>query len=562
MSISIWQMRRAQPEVLQEVSAGLERDRLAWVQVIAFVLSARAGAAWRGPAASAATTRETLVAKQIRSVCLGLAATSSALRHAANRLEAARQIMVRADRLARDAGGWIDADGRLVIPARPPLTDPIAQTVRARDDERTRWEVTSLIERALHAGSAVDRDLGRALHEGVVPNGCAPGPPPGPVIPPPPLTRIDSGASDADVFASAAWWRSVSNEERRAVITTHPEWIGNRDGIPGRDRHEANLILLARAEAEVASDPDIRGSRPSAMSMALAGPGMRGGSPARDRYLDLQAVRDVIGRGNPPRQLLVLDVSGEMLRTAVAIGDVDTADHVATFVGGFTTTPRGGLRGHDTEMAQVRTRTGQIAAESGMAEALTAQVVWMGYAAPRRDEVLNLLGRSVLVERTAKAAAPALARFINGIDASRDAPPHQVIDAHSYGSVVAAHTLTRNTGVDDVVMLGSPGVGGGSSSLAEGGLKAGSLNVVAAQNDLVAGSDWFTGNPTEIPGALVLSSDWSYIPGLPLGTGTASKGHSNYFAAGSTSVENLAAVTLDRKDLLILDGERRKGGGR
>lgn len=562
MSIAVSQLRRAQPEVLDEVSAGLERDRLAWMHVIAFVLSARTGAAWRGPAASAATAREAQVAKQIRILCLGIAETSSGLCHAANRLEAAREIVARADRLAHDAGGWIDADGRLILPARQPLADPIAQTVQAREDERTRWEVTSLIERVLHAANAVDDDLSRVLHHGPVTQGRLQGRPPGPALPPPPLIRIDSDAPDADVFASAAWWRVLSNEERRTVITTHPEWIGNRDGIPARDRHEANLILLARAEVEVASDPEIRGSRLRGMSMAFAGPGMRGESAAMDRYLDLQAVREVLGRGDPPRRLLLLDTSGEMVRTAVAIGDVDTADHVATFVGGFTTTPRGGLRGHDTTMAHVHTRTGQIAAESGVAKASTAEVVWMGYAAPQQDEVLDLWGRSVLVTRTARAAAPALARFVNGIDVSRDVPPHQVIDAHSYGSVVAAHTLTRNTGVDDVVLLGSPGLAGAFSSLAQGGLKPGSLNVVAAPDDRVARSGWFPSNPAQIPGALVLSSDWSYVPELPLGTGTASKGHSNYFTSGSTSVENLAAVTLGRKDLLILDGERRKGGGR
>lgn len=563
MSIGVLQVRRGRPELLREVAAGLERDRLAWLQVIAFVLAARSGAAWRGPAATASADREQGIAARIRAACVGLAVTAGALRHAADRLEGARSLVTRADRLARDAGGWVDLDGRLVLPTRPTLEDPISQAVRAREDERTRWEVAGLLRQATEAGTAVDRDLGRDLRQALHPNACVSGPPPGPAIPPPPPIR--SGAAGVgEVFASAAWWRVLSGQERQVVIATHPEWIGNRDGIPARDRHQANLILLARAQAQIAADPEIRqawwirGTSSGPGDLGL--PALIGAGPAMDRYLDLRAVRQVIDRGDPPRQLLSLDGAGDRLRAVVGIGDVDTADHVATFVGGFTTTPRGSLGRYDTQLAQVRDRTGQIARTSGMADATTAQVVWLGYDAPQQHEVLDPWGRSVLSEQTAKEAAPALARFVNGIDAARDVPPHQVIDAHSYGSVVAAHLLTHNTGVDDVVLLGSPGVGGAFTSLAGAGLKPGALNVLAADWDAVAHSGWFTGDPTEVPGALVLSSGWSLVPDLPLGTGAASSGHSDYFTAGSTSVENLAAVTLGRRDLLILDGERRKGG--
>ena len=51
------------------------------------------------------------------------------------------------------------------------------------------------------------------------------------------------------------------------------------------------------------------------------------------------------------RRLLLLDVTGRHPRVAVSIGELDTAAHVATFVGGFTTTVRGDLDRHDRDLA-------------------------------------------------------------------------------------------------------------------------------------------------------------------------------------------------------------------
>ena len=40
------------------------------------------------------------------------------------------------------------------------------------------------------------------------------------------------------------WWMSLSREEQETIITSHPEWIGNLNGIPVDDRSDANVNRL------------------------------------------------------------------------------------------------------------------------------------------------------------------------------------------------------------------------------------------------------------------------------------------------------------------------------
>ncbi|MGH3904736.1 MAG: alpha/beta hydrolase [Pseudonocardiaceae bacterium] len=49
----------------------------------------------------------------------------------------------------------------------------------------------------------------------------------------------------------------------------------------------------------------------------------------------------------------MLDTGGQRVKATVAIGNVDTADHVAVFTPSFTSTVEGNLAGYD-EMALLR----------------------------------------------------------------------------------------------------------------------------------------------------------------------------------------------------------------
>ena len=47
------------------------------------------------------------------------------------------------------------------------------------------------------------------------------------------------------------WWTSLTDAQRKNIINKHPAWIGNLNGIPMNDRHQANLVWLPIMQAEI-----------------------------------------------------------------------------------------------------------------------------------------------------------------------------------------------------------------------------------------------------------------------------------------------------------------------
>lgn len=545
MSLVLGKLRVARPDVLRDVASQVRLERQRVEQVLGELVAARvAGLGWTGPAALAAAVEHDRLVRELVSTGRALASTLAALLEAADDLEAALALVRRADAVAADARGHLDEQGHLVLPARlDRLGEPAGAVLAAREDERTRWEVGALISRALTQADAADRALARALAEAVVDNSCflrAEGAQAS--LAPPAL----AGVREATPFSNAVWWQALTSRERAWVIREHPEWVGPRDGVPAAARHEANLTLLARAEHQAAAALEAATGGRRVPFDALLGVGMEGqvvGLQERKRVAELEAVRAVIEqRDGVPRQLLLLDLSGPLVGAAFALGDVDRAEHVTTFVGGLSTTVGSGARRYDRAFARMRAK-GQ--AQAGGAD--LAIITWMGYPAPQATEVLSPGGRSVLSDRVAREHAAALTAFVNGIDAAREGSPHQTLWAHSYGSVLGGQALMRNSGLDDVVLFGSPGVA--FTSLSEAGLKPGSLNVLRADWDLVAYSGWHLTDPLDIPGATELSTDTSKPSGL--NAGLPATGHSDYLKAGSTSEHNLVAVAVGRRDLVI-----------
>jgi pimeloyl-ACP methyl ester carboxylesterase len=259
-------------------------------------------------------------------------------------------------------------------------------------------------------------------------------------------------------------------------------------------------------------------------------------------------VRAVLARQDGARrQLLLLDVGGRHPRAAVAIGEVDAAPHVATFVGGFTTTVGGDLDRYDRDLARLRSSS------SGMAHGDVAVVTWLGYAAPQADEVLTP-SRTVISSGVAARGGEELAAFVTGLDASREVPADQSVLAHSYGSVVLSFALRRPTGIDRAALFGSPGTGGAVRSVVDTGLKPGAFNVLGSIDDPVVAAGRVVLGPSaaSVVGARTLST---YAPG---GEGTpgarrTSRGHSDYLKVGSDSAFNLAAVVADRGDATVAE---------
>jgi hypothetical protein len=549
-TFDVARVRTARPGALELAARRLTQSRLEVQAVVADLLHRR-GSTWSGPASSAAAERQVTLVAGLARLAACLAASSTALQDGATRLQAAQDLLARADERAASDGAWLGHDGTLFLPVRATGLDPVLEAHRARRDELLREEVHTYLRQAVRIATDVDAGLAADLLSGARGGRsamdllAARGTPPVPV--PPVVVHDASGA-----YASAAWWRCLTEAERNAVVHEHPQWVGARDGIPAVARHEANLVLLA--EAERAASSAYEAARRDPRSRRTAGAVAR----TRDRVEDLRAIRAVIGRRDGvARRLVLVDATGADVKVVLAQGDVDRAEHVVTFVGGMGTTARGDLERYDDLFAPLRR---QALTEANGTD--VAIVTWMGYEAPQADEVLTSIDRSVLNPKLARDNADELAAFVTGVGAARDRRVHQTVWAHSYGSVLAGHALLLTSSVDDVAVFGSPGVP--FDRIERTGLKPGSFNVLSAAHDLVARPGWplHGQRPDTVRGAVSLSTTslkdptracnaWRAIGAGADEPARTSTGHSDYLRAGSVSADNLVAVAVGRRDLTV-----------
>ena len=279
--------------------------------------------------------------------------------------------------------------------------------------------------------------------------------PPMPLAPPPPPPTTGSPAGNA------AWWKSLSTLQQERVIRTHPDWIGNRDGVSFVARDLANRALLAvdrgflltgKARLETAlashwSSGAIDTHYPDAAALAQV----------KDQLASITAIETTLARGD--RQLLLLDLSKARAQAAIANGNVETADNVAVFVPGMDSNVTDTMKEYDTEMRHMQQRAQQecIRAEPSQSST-TATVTWIGYQTPQWGLDLLNPATSVASDTTAKTGAASLVPFLRGVGTARDHDAHLTLLGHSYGSTTAGLALRQETGVDDAVFFGSPGL--------------------------------------------------------------------------------------------------------
>ncbi|HEX5967126.1 MAG TPA: alpha/beta hydrolase [Intrasporangium sp.] len=536
--IRVRHIRAFRSSVVLEVAQRLEAQRRRVIVATDAVLRARAaGDSWTGPAAVAAAARQVGVLAALADVAVRLAATAAVLHGLAGRMEACGALVRRAERMASDRGAWTDDLGLVHVPHRWHTGDPTMDAHVGRLDALMVDEVRRCLDEAVRVAEATDVEVHRALlgaasHQLAAGVGDDLG-----VVPPPPE---GAGGHPDGAFANAAWWRSLTVAERRWAIGHHPEWVGPRDGIPAWDRHQANLKLLARARVEAAEQ--LRRAGPRARHTDVV---------AWERVASIAAIDAVLGkRDGVTRHLLLVDITGPVVRAVTTVGNVDRAGHVATYIGGLSTSPHKDLLTFDErfvglgKLAQTQTRGSGNAADAAI-------VLWMGYPAPQwRDGALG--NRSVLRDDLAREWADDLASFTNGITASRDDPPHQALWAHSYGSVVAGFALQHVMQMDDVALFGSPGTA--LHSLADAGLKPGALNVLAAPTDPIAHTGWHGRDPRDIPGVAILSATCALKPGSTNQLLMGSFLHSDYTDEGTTSEHNLAAIVAGRPEQRVWPG--------
>lgn len=290
-------------------------------------------------------------------------------------------------------------------------------------------------------------------------------------------------------------WRRFDADTRERFITQHPALVGNTDGIPFEDRYRANHLLVERdwAAAE-AVDPE--GKHTAALAFLR----------------DQQVVVYQPGQG----------------RVATVEGNIATAKNVAVFVPGtsssFDDFP-GGTNGTWDKAHQIRIAADRAAGDD------TAVVAWLGYDAP------PALPDAARGDR-ASAGALLLTSFTTGIGLGGR---HLTLVGHSYGSTVIGYGMLDGAPAQDVVVLGSPGMG--VDHEADLHLPAGGhVYAERASRDPVSDLEAF-GNDPSMPtfGGVRMTTNGAEMPDVT--------GHSRYFTPESVSVANIGRVVAGQPPL-------------
>ncbi|MFC8284542.1 alpha/beta hydrolase [Streptomyces cyaneofuscatus] len=258
-----------------------------------------------------------------------------------------------------------------------------------------------------------------------------------------------------------AWWDGLSPERRERYIELTPERIGNLDGIPVAARDAANRKHLPELIRKLeGTDTD----------------------KARKQLAGLREIdRQLKENGQPPMFLIGIGGQGNG-RAIVSFGNPDASRHVSAYVPGLNTSL-------DEEFAKNdlgRARDTAIGAQ-GYDES-TASIVWLGYDAPQLPDGDGVAGYFAVMG-TARAEKGGLAYrdFMGGIAATNgNEDPHLTAIGHSYGSRTlgaAAAVPGGIPGVDDIILVGSPGVG--VDHAVELGVGSRHVFVGAAANDPV-----------------------------------------------------------------------------
>jgi hypothetical protein len=430
---------------------------------------------WESPAADAARGK---IAESTGKVLDDAAVIGAVQQLAAETAAAVAKLHTELESIRADVaaqGGYLSLsdEGDVTINAPPDMRDelrPIADNIESRakalihqaeDIDADCAEVFGHVENGdITAKGATDfpsaQEMGRE-QSGL----SAPYPPEG------------EGVMPEDV---TAWWNALSTEEQNKVKAEHPDWIGDRDGVPTPVRSEVNKGQLDRELADAQRDVDEIPTLQEYLGGAGAGPGAYLKRQEYDRMvaerharLDearaLKAAmsldRNADNAYDPNRYLMLLEYpDGRETRAAIAVGNPDTAEHVTV------TTP--GVDTRATSMPDMVSEASALSAETRAQLDLAkkydedvATIAWLGYEPPGKSDISVL---EAGFEDRANEAAPDLADFYRGINATNEhgSDVHLSAFGHSYGSLTTAQALNElgQMGVvDDAAFYGSPGLG-------------------------------------------------------------------------------------------------------
>ncbi|MGH3929353.1 MAG: alpha/beta hydrolase [Pseudonocardiaceae bacterium] len=562
--VGISDIRTWRPAELDSAFDDLSARRDTLIGLDDELAGARAPGGWTGDAAVAAAAAHDALSERARRIVAGISAVRRATGETADAVPAIQRALGEAEELARAYGFAVSDDGTVADVYPPAIADPAQAQDVARERARVQAEVVDRLEQVLRRADDVDADFAAVLHRaarGEIDDGT------GSALSQASTTGADSGGlttagppENGTPGDNAGWWASLSDEERRALIDSHPGALGNLDGLPAAVRDEANR---ARIDSERATLEAERNRLQADLDDNWFGGTFTNADAALDHVNAKLAALDRIEQTlDQPgeRQLLLLDLSGERAEAAVAVGNVDTADRVSVFTPGLGSTVDGSLKNYDRDMEQLQQKAGHESERYGDGGSV-ATVTWIGYQAPQPalggwNPFGNPLSSdSVVHDDLARAGGADLAEFYRGIDASRTTDPHLTALGHSYGSTTTGFALQEQTGVDDAVFFGSPGIG--TSHVEDLQVPEGHTYRIEARNDVVADAGHFGIDPTHLDGVTGLSAREETLPdGRRL---TESTGHSAYLAQDSTSQYNMSVVIAGLRDRRVEDDGRGLG---
>ncbi|MCZ4517252.1 alpha/beta hydrolase [Rhodococcus ruber] len=486
------------------------------------------GDEWTGPAADAAREAMRSVSSDGSDFSDELLRIASCIADASIDMASLTAALRVVEQEAGESRFAIDSDGSvtdMVASYSVALSDLWSTT---RDRRRLREELAARISQLMRMATAFDDTCARRLS----------GETPQMQVATAVAASVTPGATPA---ANSAFWSALSPAARTKLMMEQPALIGSLDGLPGRVRDSANRRVLAAERVRLlAAEAGLRKELDDNVFGGIFSDADAGLEQTRRRLESLDAIESVLAQGD--RQLLVVDNSSyEETTAAVAVGDVDTATHVAVFVPGLGSTVYGDIESYDGDMDGLKSTVQQLLPRNQGESA--AVVTWMNYQAPQLGWRLLDPDRTVMSPVAADEGADRLGPFLDGLDAARASDPHLSVLAHSYGSLTAASALRADTGVDDFVALGSPGLG--THTVSDLRLPDGHVFSAEAGGDIVADLGAFGRDPGSMDGVTLLSTDGSDGRG-------GSIGHSDYFAEESTSRYNAALVVADRSEDAVI----------
>jgi hypothetical protein len=317
-----------------------------------------------------------------------------------------------------------------------------------------------------------------------------------------------------------AWWAALTGDEQDRVVGSHASVVGSLAGLPAAVRSRAN---------EAALDADVAARQAGGARTADEQRWLDTCLVVRDQLARVRARTDPVSREPLVAQLLVFEprafAAGE--RVALAVGDLDRADHVAFLVPGLGSEVYGSLAALTADATRVTTE-----ARRASVSTRTATVAWLGYDAPGLADAGS--------DGAAEQGADLLAADLLAVQAARDVMPHLTVVGHSYGSTTAGTALRDHvTGADDAVLVGSPGPN--VETARELGLPAGHVFVGASSRDPVSYLDRFGADPThEDFGAYRFQAEDVTRNRYMLDAAD----HSKYFDPESESLANIVKVVV------------------